>query len=399
MSAILIISTMLQVNGGGKPYTALIEFGIAFFIDQGKNVPMQFFLWWIVIRRCGKFEAGEFEVWDDEEIANNGEETSLMQTLRNAVKSFLEAPLIAGTILVMTLLLCAVIFTELSFSDNITREDESGKTVDTTLGQIFFVINYFLLSFFIGEITLKLFAYGFEFLSEFINVFDSVVVIISFVFQILGGGLRAVGVLRMARLIKVLVELRRVSLAKKALQEEIKQKKKQGSQMASYVERLIDFLEKQMVNDDLPNTLQEDIEWAAGVISANKLYKGSLSDMKFDENRPEIKAWLGMINMTQVPLNIEEMKHRREFEDLHKLENQRKGKRPEKKAETGDLESTGKGQKFDPESSQAILIPKKVEAPPVRDSKITEMKKAGTKSMKMGSQPQTTEMDADNEFL
>lgn len=53
-----------------------------------------------------------------------------------------------------------------------------------------------------------------------------------------------------------------------------------------------------MVNDDLPKGLQEDIEWAAGVISANKLYKGNLSDIKFDENRPEIKAWLSMINMT-----------------------------------------------------------------------------------------------------
>mgnify|MGYP007078370114 CR=1 FL=1 len=56
--------------------------------------------------------------------------------------------------------------------------------------------------------------------------------------------MKAVGVLRMARLIKVLVELRRVALAKKALLEEIKQKKKQGSQMASYVERIIDFFEK-----------------------------------------------------------------------------------------------------------------------------------------------------------
>ena len=33
MTAILIIGTMLQINGGGKPITALIEFGIAFGID------------------------------------------------------------------------------------------------------------------------------------------------------------------------------------------------------------------------------------------------------------------------------------------------------------------------------------------------------------------------------
>lgn len=125
----------------------------------------------------------------------------------------------------MTLFLCAVIFTELSFSANINKEDGSY----TTLGLSFWYINYFLLSFFIAEITLKLFAQGLEFLSEFINVFDSIVVLISFVFHVMGSEIKAVGVLRMARLIKVLVELRRVSLAKQALMEEIKQKKKQGS--------------------------------------------------------------------------------------------------------------------------------------------------------------------------
>jgi hypothetical protein len=125
--------------------------------------------------------------------------------------------------------------------------------------------------------------------------------------------------------------------------EEIKQKKKQGSQMASYVERIIDFLEKQMTNEDIPKGLQEDIEWAAGVISTNKLYKGSLSDIKFDRKRPEIKAWLDMVDMSSVPVNIEEMKHRKEYEDLHNLEHQRKSKRTEKKADvSADLEA-GKG--------------------------------------------------------
>lgn len=335
----------------------MIEFGIAFGIDQAKNIPIQFVIWWTVIRRCGKFEAGEFEVWDDAEIASNGIEPSLMQSLRNSVKAFLEFPVISNTILFMTLFLCAVIFTELSFSDKLVDEETGENRV---LGQIFFLINYFLLSFFIVEITLKLFGYGIEFLSEFINVFDSIVVIISFYFQVKGGGMKAVGVLRMARLIKVLVELRRVALAKKALLEEIKQKKKQGSQMASYVERIIDFFEKQVANEDLPKTLREDLEWAAGVISANKLYQGNLSNINFDERRPEIKAWLEMISMKQMPVNIEEMQHRGEYEALHKADNQKFKKRPtERKKEDngGDLE--GDKKKYDPESSQAVLLPGK----------------------------------------
>jgi hypothetical protein len=107
----------------------------------------------------------------------------------------------------------------------------------------------------------------------------------------------------------------------------------------------------------LPKTLREDLEWAAGVISANKLYQGNLSNINFDERRPEIKAWLEMISMKHVPVNIEEMQHRSEYEALHKADNQKFKKRPtERKKEDngGDLE--GDKKKYDPESSQAALL-------------------------------------------
>lgn len=37
--------------------------------------------------------------------------------------------------------------------------------------------------------------------------------------------------------------------------------------MASYVERIIDYLEKQALHPDMPKMLKEDIEWAIEVIS------------------------------------------------------------------------------------------------------------------------------------
>lgn len=52
--------------------------------------------------------------------------------------------------------------------------------------------------------------------------------------------------------------------------------------MASHVERIIDFLERQAVNPDIPKMLMEDIEWAIDVISANKLYTGTLSNIDFN---------------------------------------------------------------------------------------------------------------------
>lgn len=94
------------------------------------------------------------------------------------MRNFLENYYISKLILIMTLILCFVIFSELALGEYLDNPDGRGKPVKN----VFYVINYFLLSFFVIEIALKLFGYASLFLSEFINVFDSIVVIISFVF-------------------------------------------------------------------------------------------------------------------------------------------------------------------------------------------------------------------------
>jgi hypothetical protein len=68
MLAIFIYATMtflglwaiVQQTETGKPYTCLVEFAIALCLDQIKSIPIQFLIWWTVIRRCGKFDAGSF---------------------------------------------------------------------------------------------------------------------------------------------------------------------------------------------------------------------------------------------------------------------------------------------------------------------------------------------------
>ena len=71
------------------------------------------------------------------------------------------------------------------------------------------MINYFLLTFFVIEILLKVFADTYGFMSEFINVFDSIVVFISFGFQIANVDVSFVGLLRILRLIKVITEMKK----------------------------------------------------------------------------------------------------------------------------------------------------------------------------------------------
>lgn len=77
--------------------------------------------------------------------------------------------------------------------------------------------------------------------------------------------------------------------------------------MASHVERLIDFLERQLESNDMPKVLLEDIEWAIEVISANKLYSGNLDNISnYNKDRPEIKAWTDQISLKSIPISIEE---------------------------------------------------------------------------------------------
>ncbi len=85
------------------------------------------------------------------------------------------------------------------------------------------MLNFFLLTFFIIEICLKTFSYGPSFFLEFINFFDSTIVIVSYVMIILNLRLKILGLLRVLRLIKVIINMKKVVDDKKARQEAIKQ--------------------------------------------------------------------------------------------------------------------------------------------------------------------------------
>lgn len=84
--------------------------------------------------------------------------------------------------------------------------------------------------------------------------------------------------------------------------------------MSSYVERVLDFLEKHTVDPQIPKHLQEDIQWAIDIISANKLYAGSMQGFRLQEDKPEVKAWTDLINLKNIPQNKKETERLKQFE-------------------------------------------------------------------------------------
>lgn len=78
-----------------------------------------------------------------------------------------------------------------------------------------YVINMILLTFFVVEILLKIFAYGHTFIFEFINMFDSTIVLISYIMLLMNLKAKILGILRVLRLIKVIIEMKKVADQKK----------------------------------------------------------------------------------------------------------------------------------------------------------------------------------------
>ena len=100
----------------GRPQTIAVEFAIAWGIDQVKSIPFQFVVYWVIIRRFGNYENVKFVKWDDEVIAERGPDKSLWYLMRKTIADFLEKKIVSRFILGMVILLCVVIFSELSLA-------------------------------------------------------------------------------------------------------------------------------------------------------------------------------------------------------------------------------------------------------------------------------------------
>ena len=161
---------------------------------------------------------------------------SLMKFCRTKVLNFVQNKYIDNSILGMTILLCVVIFAELAMEEQISDNESIEK--------VFYQLNFFMLTFFIIEIILKLFAEGFNFFKELINTFDSIIVIISYVFLLLNLRLPILGLLRTLRLLKAIASMKKMHDERVERQELIKQQKKESESMPCYIERVLDFLER-----------------------------------------------------------------------------------------------------------------------------------------------------------
>lgn len=127
---------------------------------------------------------------------------------------------VSNFIYFMVIVLCVVIFTELSLGDILLQPNL------VILKLIFKYVNLALLVFFCIEIFLRIFSEGIEFFKEFVNVFDSAIVFVSFGLNISGIEAKFIGILRVLRLVKVIIQMKKNSDEKRAKKLMIKEEKK-----------------------------------------------------------------------------------------------------------------------------------------------------------------------------
>jgi len=118
-----------------------------------------------------------------------GEGGSILSYWRLKVKKLLENKYVSNFIYLMVIILCIVIFTELSIADYL-------NTPNMLIVKLLFkYVNLALLVFFCVEIFLRIFSEGIEFFKEFVNVFDSAIVFVSFGLNISGIEAKFIGIL------------------------------------------------------------------------------------------------------------------------------------------------------------------------------------------------------------
>ncbi len=147
-------------------------------------------------------------------------------------------------------------------------------------------------------LTGRLVSLGFIYYSEFINLFDALVVLISFIMLFFNNQAKALGILRVLRLVKVVIEMKRAADLKKQIERVIKEQKRQSAQFDTNAEIVADILERAIEEHRDAMTLEfvEDLQWVIDTINKNKNTK---TFQEFDVSRfrsEEYKPWMDRIS-------------------------------------------------------------------------------------------------------
>ena len=226
-----------------------ITFTIAFCIDQSKSFLFHIGVWYFLLRRCGYLKVTE-EEFVDEKWQNERLDKFLI-SMRKSLSKLLESIFYKRFSISLLLVYAVFVLIVLSIQGQLT---DAQKVYTDNIDQAF--ISVFLL-----EIILNLFVQGFVFYSDPFNIFDTLVVLVSFIIFFFQLNARGLAVLRLLRLVRLIIVLRKVSTSKRA-----------NSGYATALEETLAILKTLKSEKKLSFRQKKELGWAIDVIENNKLY-------------------------------------------------------------------------------------------------------------------------------
>eukprot|EP00753_Platysulcus_tardus_P009530 PLAT217.21.p2 GENE.PLAT217.21~~PLAT217.21.p2 ORF type:complete len:640 (-),score=383.73 PLAT217.21:136-2055(-) len=177
-------------------------------------------------------------------------------------------------IVIVILVIAYVIFTFFEMS----IDPEFNKQIETEL----FLIDFVLLSMFMVEIVLKLFAFQLDYLRSWANSLDAAVIVASFIVTLVALSSPSIALLRLFRLrvvfrvLRLFVLMNRFRRGQRLLTTIRATRARKG--ISSPVDRVIVILRDLKEKFALEDTDADEVDWIIHVVSTNTLYKAVLSD-------------------------------------------------------------------------------------------------------------------------
>jgi hypothetical protein len=264
--------------------TLWMTFMVSLGLDQVKNVLVQPIIWWVIIRRCGRVNPG-IQEYNEDYILQWETQESLIGEMRRKVDEFLQWRPIMFGIIGLVGFYSLFVMTAIATADSY----QGIKVVE----DFFKYGDFAFLCIFVLEIVFKTFAYGFKFVFDLWNIFDSSIVIVSFVFFFLPtGGSRGLTLLRLLRLMRVMMVMRKVSEQRKKLQS---LKRSSGAyDVGSNVDKVMELVDELMTHKSVEPHQKAELDWVMEMITSNKLYSVSMveEEQTGEKQNDELNAWL-----------------------------------------------------------------------------------------------------------
>ena len=285
------LNLLIKVIETGDSFLIFVTFGITFAIDQAKQIVTLSIIYLVVARRFGFLKVNEKEFVDPVNLTIKKE---------NAIPRFMAA--ILKTLETqyaerLSLILIGVYTFFILF--------------DLTLSQFFDInpqtlldIDFGFLTIFFTEILLKTFASGGDFLKDGFNMFDAIIVILSYALMIEGFNFKGLGVLRLIRV--VVITIRSITGNKSRLRHQTKMKDPLGAVVAIF---------KQLSELPISNTVKKEARFIVTIIEQNKLYELAMDMNGEGQQDMEAKAWL---NVTTEQANDTTLWFERDLDDFLK---------------------------------------------------------------------------------